>query len=124
MPDQTMPTSEVLNRAADLIEERGWGQGGGTWAACEGAICIDEAVARALGFTGCNAFPSQGGIWPQDLDETAPSVAIREYLDFHGYNLYHWNDSPGRTASEVIEVLRACAVIEASREREAAEVSA
>jgi hypothetical protein len=33
------------------------------------------------------------------------------------------NDAAGRTASEVIEALRACAVIEESRERQAVEVS-
>ena len=81
MPDK-IPTSEVLNRAADLIEERGWTQGTQGWK-------VDGAF----------------------LDTDEP---------------WKWNDTRGRTASEVIEVLRATAVIEAARETEAAhaEVSA
>ncbi|HJR88945.1 MAG TPA: hypothetical protein VJ782_02165, partial [Aeromicrobium sp.] len=49
--------------------------------------------------------------------------AVEAYLNLadipvaHGGRyLWNWNDQPGRTASEVVEVLRATAIIEAAKE--------
>ena len=115
--NQPMPTSEVLNRAADLIEERGWTQGDG-WVLRESTpdapLCLEGGIQAATGLVGQDRLDA---LW------ACPAwTAVADYLDT--LNVYGWNDRAGRTASEVVEVLRACAAIEASREREPAEVSA
>lgn len=122
-----MRTSEVLNRAADLIEQRGWGQG--SWKRSgNDPLCIEGAIGAAMG----------------DEDSTIPycnaTVAVRNYL---GAAPFMWNDDlfhnrvmeligsrPEITRAEaevraqaegrakVIEVLRATAVIEAAKESE------
>lgn len=113
-----MLTSDVLNRAADLIEERGWAKGAAGWGRSgeNAPLCLEGGIAAALGLS----------LGDSDADaefRTCPAyVAVSTYLDMT--YAYDFNDAPYRTASEVIEVLRACAVIEASREREMAEVSA
>lgn len=98
-----MKTSEVLDRAADLIEERGWARPG-DWSS---TLCASNAIVRASGETYAPAHD-----------------ALVLYLggDGHVHGIFAWNDAPGRTAAEVIEVLRACAVIEAAKEQEAAPV--
>lgn len=123
----SMTTSEVLNRAADLIEERGWaGQGTprpeGFWhpeAGSSHPVCIEGALNAVLGERQKWECPAWRAV--------ATYLADRPDVVIHAASglpiVWAWNDRPGRTASEVIEVLRACAVIEQSREREAAEVT-
>ncbi|MGZ4521036.1 MAG: DUF6197 family protein [Mycobacteriaceae bacterium] len=113
-----MKTSEVLNKAADLIQERGWGQG--IWDAGP-ALCLEGGILAALGH-------------PCDLTTVRPWFAgkcpafdaVCDYLqiDFPAAMPWQWNDTVAEDASEVIEVLRACAVIEAAREdQDAAELT-
>jgi hypothetical protein len=110
-----MKTSEVLNRAADLIEERGWTTGEG-WPEADPevtALCLEGGIMAAQGMTLSN----QAGLF------TCPAYrAVRDYLDWQpkiGQTyLFQWNDRPNRTAAEVIEVLRACALIEQAREEQ------
>ena len=120
-----MNTSEVLNRAADVIEERGWTQGGDSndqpWDGPNG-VCLEGGIAAAAGldrrfggfpdlYNGCPAYEavvSHLGLNPMPKRGGAPIMDA----------VWQWNDKPGRTASEVIEVLRACAVIEAAREEQ------
>ena len=117
-----MNTSEVLNRAADLIEERGWGTGVRSMLGSDSGLCIMGALYGA----------ETGQLANDALDETAYTVAetcsagraVIEYIGDNWTYMFSWNDATGRTAAEVIEVLRACAVIEASREREAVEAPA
>lgn len=99
MSTPQLPTSEVLNKAADLIEERGWTKG---WNRHDG-LCLVDAVAEA----------SRGGGFFAALS------ALDRYFDRRPIDppIYHWNDAPERTASEVIEVLRAAALVEAAREQ-------
>lgn len=110
-----MKTSEVLYRAADLIEERGWGQGIDTWSKADGAVCVEGAlmaVASIPRAEGCQG-PSRKAI------ETCPAyVAVVDYLAYShpDFGLWFWNDSEDRSSAEVIEVLRAAAVIEAAKE--------
>lgn len=113
-----MNTSDILNRAADLIEEKGWTSGSGWPGEAEyggsemGGLCLEGGIMAALGL-------NYGQRW-DDIFKTCPAVhAVNAYLERdEGYALYDWNDAPGRTAAEVIEVLRACAVIEAAREEQ------
>jgi hypothetical protein len=134
-----MNTSEVLNRAADLIEERGWTTGNG-WPGTgnyKGPLCLEGGILAALGVDFMDTMFSKF--------QCPAYQAVVQYLDNEEINPRHrspwaWNDDlpydengrfvlATRKASReygnqrVIEVLRACAVIEASREREAVEVS-
>jgi hypothetical protein len=112
-----MKTSEVLNKAADLIEERGWGIGSTTWGDChpDGPLCIEGGIAAAMGLV-ANEPPSSGGIWPEDLNACPAAMAVRGYLGTTDPYLYMWNDHIPKSARDVVEVLRATAVIEAARE--------
>ena len=108
-------TSEVLYRAADLIEERGWVRDGG-WVMYDepgSPVCIEGAIQAAAGFPAMMC----GGTYRIRAAVTA-CPAYRAVCAYLGdpVELYHWNDREDRTASEVVEVLRAVAVIEAARE--------
>ena len=120
-----MHTSEVLDTAADLIEERGWLQGPGGWdgyVADNQRLCLEGGIMAALGITD----ERPGSLYGSG--EVCPAyAAVASYLDKperpglsaeipNDSWLWHWNDSEGRTAAEVIEVLRAAAVIEAAKE--------
>lgn len=124
-----MNVSDTLNKAADLIQERGWvGTGGKGWEANEGTpLCIEGAIQAALGMP--------GGIAVTQVNTCSAGSAVREYLELGEFEwhktdaLFMWNDraryvdgelTSVRTAEEVIEVLRATAVIEAARESELA----
>lgn len=69
------------------------------------------------------------GVRASNFDYTCPAyMAVSGYLDRTPLPpvaplkdaLWQWNDAPDRTASEVIEVLRACALIESAREEQEA----
>lgn len=112
-----MLTSEVLNRAADLIEERGWVQGNGGFDGSAG-LCLEGGIfaASGLGWTVAAEMAAREG--------TCPAYeAVLNHLSIggdrsYGGRLWLWNDKPARTAAEVIEVLRAAAAIEQARESE------
>lgn len=113
-----MNTSETLNKAADYIKQYGWQQGGpggvvypwgteGTAACLEGGICAASGIER------------EDGLAPNGLESCPAYLAVKDYLADPMEDwmpVYRWNDKPGRTAEEVIEVLRAAAVIEQARE--------
>lgn len=91
-----MNTSEILNTAADLIEERGWRQG--TAGAGEGVCAISALAAAAPG-------PSK---WLH---------AANVFADYLSVELvFVWNDAPERTATDVVAALRSAAAIEQARE--------
>lgn len=121
-----MNTSDVLNKAADLIEERGWTAGSG-WTDLQtsnGPVCIQGAVAAAMGYD--NGVGRMG---------CPAGQAVMSYLGLK-MGLFSWNDNllwnnssclqgyVGGTeetatafaAEQAIATLRACAVIEAARE--------
>lgn len=124
-----LATSEVLNRAADLIEERGWAQGGGWFYGGDeyatSPLCLEGGIMAALGLhfdTGET----------DDFEECPAYVAVRSYLGAACRNavlgvedarLWAWNDTVAESGEQVIATLRAVAVIEAAREQEMAEVS-
>lgn len=115
-----MNTSDVLNRAADLIEERGWAKGEGWYQGDDSAsLCLEGGIQAALGIR-------DEDYESDDEFRSCPAYkAVASYLGLSRRDqyVYDFNDNDGRTQAEVVEVLRASAVIEASREREAAEVS-
>ena len=124
-----MTTSETLYKAADLIERKGWGRGSATWHG-GGGLCVEGAIAAALGR---RVMIGEDAITPDELNYECPAgLAVREFLGAERIGvstggkakwLCHWNDRPDRTASEVIEVLRATALIEAAKENTEAKVT-
>lgn len=126
-----MRTSEVLNRAADLIEERGWTVGSGWIQRGQGNqhLCLEGGIMAAMGME----FPEviidavYGPFAMCPAYQAVSAYLNREvaYLDgvVRGETLYGWNDRQD-AAVEVIEVLRACAVIEAAKESDRETVEA
>jgi hypothetical protein len=97
-----MLNSEALNRAADRIESHGWYSraGGGL------GDCASNSIQRVAGV----GHPAQR--------------ALVAYLGgIHLSSIWDWNDAPERTQAEVVEVLRACALVEAARENTVARQS-
>lgn len=130
-----MRTSEILHRAADLIEERGWTSGSLGWYEGNDAapLCIEGGIMAALGVRfgwahDENNQPIES--WPDDdtptkgasdiIRECPAYAAVQEYLGLNeDFDLYRWNDGWGggaRTKEQVIETLRTVAVIEAAKE--------
>lgn len=122
-------TSETLNKAADLIEERGWRVGPGGWGYGGTPLCLEGGIIAALGFKGFGDVELR-------LDEFFTCPAYRAVSDYLGLDpsltpagtpvnpLYRFNDKKGRTQAEVIATLRAAALIEAAKENQWVEVSA
>ena len=104
----TRPEPElVLNRAADLVELRGWHQGD-FHEETSGRVCAAGAIRVAA-----------GGV-PYESCEQASSAerAFADCLAAHGLAkpghcpievIGQWNDAEGRTAAEVVATLRAAA---------------
>lgn len=120
-----MKTSEVLNRAADLIEKRGWAKG--RWPSTlddDSEVCLEGGILAAIDET----------LNSVDLSAFWSCPAYRAVMDYLGRDgslvmrrgwgicpkpaepLWAWNDQFGRTAEEVVATLRAAAVIEAAKE--------
>jgi hypothetical protein len=93
--------AEVLRKAAEVIRERGLASG--RYESESGAVCMFGAVNFVL--TGHANLPS---------DNLAPERALK---DFFGYgSVIGFNDTPGRTADEVIAALLKAAELAESRE--------
>ena len=115
-----MNTSDMLYRAADLIEERGWTKEGGWFAEslpADAPLCAQGALRLAA-----HEATSDHEEWRRlYFDVLKPAVAehVGESI------VFVWNDRQ-TSAAPVIEGLRASAVIAAAREEKAAlvEVSA
>jgi hypothetical protein len=122
--------SDVLHKAADLIEKRGWAEGEPGWGTYggDGPLCLEGGIIAAAS--------AQGQIGRVLIDNCPAAAAVHEYLQLGARELWEWNDvsefyardtgtpiSTSRTQAEVIEVLRAAAAIERARE-DAAEAEA
>jgi hypothetical protein len=136
-----MTVSETLNRAADLIEERGWIAGEGWEHEQGGPLCLEGGILAAIG----------GSFMRGDHYRCPAYRAVTEYLK-HRTNKapFLWNDllASDRVAAaiqrgecfpenlpevraeaaewakaEVISVLRAAALIEAAKETDVRVVS-
>ena len=93
-----MNVSDYLNKAADIIEEKGWIQGDFE---TEDGVCVNRAITLVT-------WSDRGR--PMDI-ELSDQVrrALREYLSSAPLSLYKWNDKPGRTKEEVLAALRGAA---------------
>lgn len=109
-----MRTSEVLNKAADLIEEHGWikGQGWPGEPYHTGKLCLEGGLLAAMGMVYQDIADDER----HDEFRACPAYqAVREYTGHDGSSLWTWNDGR-QSAIEVIEVLRGAALVEAARE--------
>lgn len=95
-------TARDLENAATLLREMGWCQGSMTNGA--GCHCAMGALAVI-----CE------GEWTPRWDE-AREALYRQFGGRHAIpSLVEWNDTPGRTAEEVISALEAAASLTRSR---------
>ncbi len=105
MPEQeALSVSEVLSRAADLLEKPGaWTQGEysrGDYCFCAlGAVCEIEGRTRPRGNLEVNE------------DESPACAALARAItgEPYPYLVARWNDAPRRTQAEVVSALRAAA---------------
>lgn len=95
---EVVTTRDVLHRAADLLEEFGWGQGqecqsGNLMAGGAYGFCVGGAVRRAR----------------SELLGIGREEDVYVWAGFHGLRDVvnpNWNDVPGRTKAEVVTRLR------------------
>lgn len=121
-----MSTSEILNRAADLIERYGWTHikddpNDNPWGGAGKPMCIEGGILSAMGLE-----PLDSGLGDENdyiLTNCPAYKAVQEYLG-NDHRLYRFNDAEGRTAREVIEVLRGAALVESVKESNNVEVKA
>lgn len=122
-----MKTSEVLNRAANFIEEYGWERGDGWYEGGTGTLCLEGGIQAALDFLWNKASREQPGEiknWTEF--KTCPAYkAMQEYLELENINpitncngpeLWRWNDNEAEDAEQVINALRAAALVESVKE--------
>lgn len=112
-----MKTSEILTKAADIIEDQGWVKGAAGTIVGDGPKCLMGAVGQAAGIT---TFPAA-----QDDQEHYSCVGIYDHpagkalVEHMGVadsdHLWKFNDA-AEGVNDVLEVLRAAALIEAGRE--------
>lgn len=109
--DAPMKTSEVLDKAADVIERNGWFQGG----------FIDLSAEKPKGeepccVLGALSIAEHGDPMKSGSGRVEAVLIDRLDLDVdeadEDYPLGYWNDEPGRTAEEVVRELRAAAASE------------
>jgi hypothetical protein len=91
-------TQETRNRAADIIGERGWRQGG--WQDAEGRICAVSALFLAVD---PNAeLIEDESPWPAAVSKVHDEITLGLGVP----SLSEWQDAPGRTEAEVLAALR------------------
>lgn len=118
--NKNIPTSAVLDAAADAIQMAGWttanltAPDGDPWGREAGApMCLEGGIMAAAGIPESfmvAACPAYRAVWDY-LDGADSWANVPDQS-----RLYDWNDAPGRTAEEVIEVLRAAAAVERVKE--------
>ena len=118
-------TADTLNRAADLIEERGWGTGNGAMRMDGSPLCLEGGIAAALGMEPTLLLDEVGYVVNHGELARCPAYeAVKSFLgdrcrntvlDVQDADLWAWNDTVAQSAAEVIETLRAAAAIEQSK---------
>lgn len=99
-----MKVSTVLYRAAKRIERYGWHQGGyfaGSVIPPDGLITWEHIKKNNPPCCAEGAIDAEGA-----PDPIPARLAVRKMIES---SIFYWNDTPGRTAEEVISTLRATA---------------
>jgi hypothetical protein len=90
-------TSDILHRAADLLEEFGW---------CQGVEAKDQDGFSCNPFRGSVAQLCMGGAVRRARFEFGGVSELDNPYDWHEAIDPNWNDQPGRTKAEVVARLR------------------
>lgn len=98
-----MNTSEILTRAADLIEERGHCKG--EHRSDDGRYCAAGALRVVTGVMDEDGSRTRAG----DREWSAYLAAYGALRNHVGAGVGTWNDVSGRTASEVTSTMRGAA---------------
>lgn len=105
---------DLLARAADVITERGWNQGG--YMSHDGRVCVLGALRIAAADAPADearrvALDVSDYSGPEDGDAVeAAALVLRDHLggqDVATWDVSAWNDHSRRTAGEVVAALRA-----------------
>lgn len=115
-----MSTSEILNRAADLIERYGWTKigddpGVNPWGGAGKPMCLEGGILAAMGLE-----PTASGLGDEQdyiLTNCSAYKAVQAYLETSD-RLYIYNDRYAESARDVIGVLRGAALVEAVKEQQ------
>lgn len=95
---------DILNQAADYLEAFGWVQE--TLIDKQGRACLIGSIEKVA------------GILDKDYNRTDAGELVKAYQYLYDqlghYYPADWNDEPGRTAGEVIDLLRKAAADAAS----------
>lgn len=83
------PWRKTLLDAADYMERNGHCQGAYQR---DGAVCVLGAIIKTT---------------DGRFDRSSAAIELCKYLHIH--DLPRWNDQPGRTKAEVVDVMRECA---------------
>lgn len=143
-----MNVSEVLNKAADEVERRGWTNGTGWNLAAEpdAPVCLegglqsvlgihwdDSDILKALSLYRAPAYLAVrahlGGRVPSQWNDHLPHGRILAAIAAHDYGNGGLDmetvraDAHAWATTEVIATLRACAIIEAARETDVTTVA-
>jgi hypothetical protein len=87
-----MNTSDILNKAADLIEKRGWATGNYGRANLERddrPVCLEGAIAAALGHRAWTTAAYEA----TDPSGCLAARAVSEYVGHKFDRLWEWNDA-------------------------------
>lgn len=114
-----IPTpQQLLTRAADIIEVRGWYQNG--FISERGEVCMVAAMRMSAAehielptIETRRVCLGAKGAWPESVRDELKGVfdqAVQQVArKINDAILDEWNDDPGRTADEVVGALRAAA---------------
>ena len=97
-----MDTKEVISKALDVINERGWTQY--SFHAEDGAMCISAALVEASYDFNINMFTNM-----EKYDKAR--IVLEELINVnakpgHEKGMISWNDTPGRTRDDVVRLLK------------------
>lgn len=114
----SLPTSEVLAAAADLIDSKGWTTGAG-WNGQlpDGKLCLEGGIMAAVGLV-CDD-PDTDDVVFRELRECPAYQAVVGYLEEAGHigvAPFRWNDALHRTQEGVTTLLRTVAYAERLKE--------
>lgn len=116
MIDVQLKTSEVLDLAADKIEENGWRTGGGWWPTHgRQELCLEGGLIAALGLTPEELDPDDTDQW-LGFQSCPAYQAVRNHIGTTK-SLWSWNDSQN-TKERVLEALRGAAEAERQKEQQ------
>lgn len=122
MPE--LANAQVLRKAQDLLHKRGWWNGGG-WVGPGGCLCVGAAIGVALGmpdqptavFDDDERWKNGGpGLWSR-FGQLMDLLSDETFTGTGFGNLYDFNDAPGRTLEQVLDLLERAAITEEGKER-------